>query len=395
VNVTVGGQRASCRNLISGDDAYYVHFDIQLPADLPVGPTTLVVTTTAGRSAPFPITVGSYAPALIDPYFSRSALPPALPLFNSYNPCAIQQTVAPGEILTAFAVGLGATDADGATLAKPSIQVGEQVAEVLESVAATGQGGIYRLTFRVPPGDGLLPVVVTIGGQASAPTLLPVGNILTNRSSLGLRRAAAESIVEPSLCANLLGGLLGATVKVKDSTGVERIAPYVDASWYVVPSGTANGLATVTVTSSAALVSGGYLDIRTVAPASFLFSPFVTGYIVRVRNGVRTVEAARGSNGTGEFQIDMGPDTDQVYLILLSTGLRNRSSLRGVQVLIGDQEAPVEYVGPQSEVAGLDQMNVLLPRSLAGRGRLILQYTVDGIPDNILYADNFIYLEFK
>jgi uncharacterized protein (TIGR03437 family) len=41
-----------------------------------------------------------------------------------------------------------------------------------------------------------------------------------------------------------------------------------------------------------------------------------------------------------------------------------------------DLEAPVEYAGPQGEYAGLDQVNVRLSRSLAGRSGPRL--TVDG-----------------
>ena len=40
--------------------------------------------------------------------------------------------------------------------------------------------------------------------------------------------------------------------------------------------------------------------------------------------------------------------------------------------------APVLYAGAQGELAGLDQVNVALPRALAGRGEVELGLTVDG-----------------
>jgi uncharacterized protein (TIGR03437 family) len=40
-------------------------------------------------------------------------------------------------------------------------------------------------------------------------------------------------------------------------------------------------------------------------------------------------------------------------------------------------EAPVEYAGEQG-AAGLDQVNVVLPRSLAGRGEVDVVLTVEG-----------------
>jgi hypothetical protein len=84
---------------------------------------------------------------------------------------------------------------------------------------------------------------------------------------------------------------------------------------------------------------------------------------VRVRDAVQSMEPLRelppDERAGFPFQfVDLGPETDQVYLILLSTGLRNRSSLAGVSVRFGDLEAPVEYAGPQGEYAWLDQVNV-------------------------------------
>jgi uncharacterized protein (TIGR03437 family) len=44
----------------------------------------------------------------------------------------------------------------------------------------------------------------------------------------------------------------------------------------------------------------------------------------------------------------------------------------------------VTYVGPQGYYIGLDQINVRLPRSLAGRGEVEVLLTVDGKPANPL-----------
>jgi uncharacterized protein (TIGR03437 family) len=43
---------------------------------------------------------------------------------------------------------------------------------------------------------------------------------------------------------------------------------------------------------------------------------------------------------------------------------------------------PVDYAGAQNQFAGLDQVNVPLPRALAGRGALDLVLTVDSKPAN-------------
>lgn len=76
--------------------------------------------------------------------------------------------------------------------------------------------------------------------------------------------------------------------------------------------------------------------------------------------------------------IDLGPPTDRVFLVLFGTGWRNRSALSAVTAKIGDVDAPVSYAGPQGSFAGLDQCNIEIPRSLAGRGLVDVTLTVDG-----------------
>jgi len=163
---------------------------------------------------------------------------------------------------------------------------------------------------------------------------------------------------------------------------------------YLIPSGTANGYATVTVTSNDGTVSTGTPEIQTVAPGVFNtwseLGPTTAAQVVRLRNGVQTVEpvsrlAPEGPTVTVPLPIDLGPETDQVYLVVFGTGLRFRSSLANLSVKIGGVDAAVQYAGPQSEFAGLDQVNLRLPRSLAGRGAVTLELTVDGKAANVTY----------
>lgn len=76
--------------------------------------------------------------------------------------------------------------------------------------------------------------------------------------------------------------------------------------------------------------------------------------------------------------IDLGPEGDIVFLALYGTGFRNRSALSAVKVQIGGTEMTINYAGPQLQLVGLDQINVFLPRSLAGRGETDVVVTVDG-----------------
>ena len=89
---------------------------------------------------------------------------------------------------------------------------------------------------------------------------------------------------------------------------------------------------------------------------------------------------SRTVNGLVEpIPIDFGPPTDELFLLLFGTGLRGRTSLASVRVTIGEGDAPVKYGGPQGEFAGLDHVNVRLPRSLSGAaGELLMSLAIDG-----------------
>jgi len=93
------------------------------------------------------------------------------------------------------------------------------------------------------------------------------------------------------------------------------------------------------------------------------------------------VDVFQFNAGQGRFlplPLDLGPEGDQVFLVLFGTGIRNRTSLGAVSVKIGGAEAQVTYAGPQGGFVGLDQINVLVPRSLVGRGEVDVVLTADG-----------------
>lgn len=79
--------------------------------------------------------------------------------------------------------------------------------------------------------------------------------------------------------------------------------------------------------------------------------------------------------------IDLGPETDQVFLILFGTGIRGGTTI-STAANVGGFNAPVEYAGAQGSFTGLDQINLRLPRTLAGRGEVDVLITVKGKPAN-------------
>jgi uncharacterized protein (TIGR03437 family) len=129
----------------------------------------------------------------------------------------------------------------------------------------------------------------------------------------------------------------------------------------------------------------GQAQVITVAPG--LFAADATGQglaaalALRYRNGQEVAaEPVFQFNGTQLLPrpIDFGPEGDQVFLVLFGTGLRFRSELAAITARVGGEAAEVTYAGAQGEFVGLDQINVLLPRSLIGRGEVGVELTVDG-----------------
>jgi uncharacterized protein (TIGR03437 family) len=76
----------------------------------------------------------------------------------------------------------------------------------------------------------------------------------------------------------------------------------------------------------------------------------------------------------------MGATPDKVYLTLYATGVAG-AGLANVAVTVNGVSTPVLYAG-SAGYAGVDQVNVQLPASLAGSGTVALQLTAGGILAN-------------
>lgn len=218
-----------------------------------------------------------------------------------------------------------------------------------------------------------------------------LGNELAPES---ITAAFGDKLATQTLGANsvpLPTTLAGTTAKIRDSLGVERSAPlfFVAPTQinYLVPQGTANGPAAITVINSDGTISTGSLSIASVAPGLFTANSsgqgLASAVLLRVKaNGVQTYEPIAQFDATQNrfvpIPIDLGPATDQLFLILYGTGIRFRSSLTTTVATIGGALSNVLYAGPADGYFGLDQCNLLIPRSLAGRGDVNVTLNVDG-----------------
>ena len=310
----------------------------------------------------------------------------------------------------------------------PDGRVGAQYRQTLTTVGATGSV-VFSLSAGALPGglaltaSGVLSGAPTTAGAfpftiratdangcaaTRSYTLTINNNVVVSVSAASFNGAelASESIVavfgvglatttQAAISLPLPTTLAGTTVKVRDSAGMTRDAPLFFVSPtqvnYLMPVGTAVGAATVTITSGDGAVSIGVAQIATVAPGLFSANGngqgVAAGVALRVKDGAQSyepiVEFNEAQNRFVAKPIDLGPATDQVFLILYGTGFRNRSSLAAVTCKIGGGDAPVLFAGAAPGFAGLDQINVgPLPRSLAGRGEVDVVVTADSKATN-------------
>lgn len=185
-----------------------------------------------------------------------------------------------------------------------------------------------------------------------------------------------------------LGGL---TVNITDAAGVSRSAPlfYVSPAQinYVVPAGTAVGGATVSVSGGADAFQVP-VKIAAVSPGLFGVNGMAAANVASYLDGVQTNGNVIGADANGGLKlnpIDLGPEDQQTFLILYGTGIRNHTG--EVTATIGDQTVTAAYAGPQGTYPGEDQINVPLPRGLAGAGVVNVTLRVDGQSTNAVQIE--------
>lgn len=194
---------------------------------------------------------------------------------------------------------------------------------------------------------------------------------------------ARESIV------SVFGNAFGPSPMVKVTSATQESTAFLfypspTQINYQIPPGIGTGIATVTVTGSDGSISMGLTKIADIAPGIFTATAdgkgFAAAKVQRIREGrlVGYEEMVQTIQGQiVAIPIDLGPESDQVFLNLFGTGIRFRSSLSAVTAQIGSTNAEVTFADAQGQFIGLDQINVRIPRNLIGRGEVDVVITVD------------------
>jgi len=248
--------------------------------------------------------------------------------------------------------------------------------------AATDGEGVFRLGLR--PRTDAAVAAVSAASFARDAALAPESIASLFGAGLAAATQSAARTPLPVLLAE-------ASVSVTDSAGTDRWAPLFFASPgqinCQIPAGTATGTATVRVFRQGRVVARGQARIEPVAPALFTANadgkgaPAAVALRIAADGSQTQLPVFHCAAACTPAPIDLGAESDQVILLLFGTGIRGG---RSVSVRIGGLEAPVLGFAAQGQFAGLDQVNVRLPRELAGRGEADVVLTAHGNSANVV-----------
>ena len=184
--------------------------------------------------------------------------------------------------------------------------------------------------------------------------------------------------------------LAGTVVRITDSEGSEYLAQLFFVAPgqinYLIPEGAALGLALVIVETNGQEVARGTLRINDVAPSLFAANANGQGVAAAVAlrvaaDGTQTSQlvfdgtAPEGSRTA--IPIDLGPEGERIFLLMFGTGMRGFAT--AATATVGGEQVGVDGPVVQPQFLGLDQANLgPLPRSLIGRGEVVIILIVDG-----------------
>lgn len=188
--------------------------------------------------------------------------------------------------------------------------------------------------------------------------------------------------------------LAGASASVTDATGVKTALPLFYAGHSQInaqiPANASLGPAVITINTPSGPLSSPVV-LNQVAPS--LFTADETGkgvaaaqLVTNESGGQQTMVDIFSCAAGGCTAIPLEVNSGESALVLFGTGIQNRAALSDVTVTIGTQTLPVTYAGPAPGFTGLDQVNVMLPTSLAGSGTLNITVTVAGNVSNVVTA---------
>jgi uncharacterized protein (TIGR03437 family) len=182
------------------------------------------------------------------------------------------------------------------------------------------------------------------------------------------------------------------SVKVVESGGTERSGGVVFVSPgqvnALLPPELASGPATITVMRDGATVQQDQIQVIKAAPALFVqpvngLSRPLGELLYTDASGAqqRAPLLSTSTDGTPVIgKLRFSQASGAITLVLYGTGLNASNATSAASARVADVAASVVYAGAQGQYAGLDQYNIEVPRSIAGRGEVTLSILVNGVP---------------
>ena len=212
--------------------------------------------------------------------------------------------------------------------------------------------------------------VVTVSAASYAATLAPEAIAAAFGVKLATGTGIAASFPLPVT-------LAGTTVTVNgEAAPLFFVSP--NQINFLIPLGIPAGTARIVVTTGDGTVSTGSTQIALVAPALFTANADGQGplaaLLLRIKaDGQASYETLAQYDGAKFITrpIQFGEESDQLFLVLYLTGIR-QAAKESVRVSLGGVEYAPLFVGATDGLIGLDQINLALPRNFEGRGRITL-----------------------
>ncbi|MCI0338373.1 MAG: CHRD domain-containing protein [Acidobacteria bacterium] len=256
--------------------------------------------------------------------------------------------------------------------------------EAMIPAALRSSAGVLHVQVADSAGVRSAPWTIVVGAQASVNTVAATtvdgarfGNLLAPEAIAAAfgTKLATQTASAPTTSTVLPNALGGSTLYVN---GVAAGVLYVSDQQanYQIPAETMVGPAQLVVVASDGTVSRGTVNLATSIPAIF------------TRRGDGTGAPSGNASTDGQnFTIPISnPDGTPVpidagnFVSLFGTGFRFGGTM---SISIGGTNVTPSFFGPQGTFVGLDQANLQIPASLAGRGAVNLIITVDNKASNM------------
>lgn len=234
------------------------------------------------------------------------------------------------------------------------------------------------------PGDGFVTA-----GVSSATLTWPIGPV-SIASAFGSNLAPQTATASETSPPTTLGGI---RVHVRDSTG-DTLAPllYVSATQinYVMTSSDAFAFIGIERLGSVHAEKGIGVSIGPLEPGFYSVGTGVAAAsaLSLSANDQETAVPVVSCLILGCYPVPIDVSGNPVYLSLYGTGF-HQATAASVACTVAGQKTLVTYAGPQMQVQGLDQLNMLLPRTLVGMGTVSVECFfgsegVNGFPANVV-----------